>query len=48
VFDLEPATDGQAQRLERIATQPGRAEFRDRAEAAGWTPLANNFDVCGT
>lgn len=48
VFDLEPATDGQAERLEWIAAQPGLAEFRDRAEAAGLTPLANNFAVCGT
>jgi len=48
VFDLGPATDGQAERLEWIAAQPGLAEFRDRAEAAGLTPLANNFEVCGT
>jgi len=48
VFDLEPATDGQADRLEWIGAQPGLAEFRDRAEVAGLTPLANNFDVCGT
>ena len=47
VFDLEPATDGQAERLEWIASQPGLAEFRERAESAGLTPLANNFDVCG-
>jgi hypothetical protein len=48
VFDLEPATDGQAERLEWIAAQPGLAEFRDRAEVAGLTPLANNFAACGT
>ena len=48
VFDLEPATDGQADRLEWIAAQPGLAEFRDRAEVAGLTPLATNFDTCGT
>ena len=47
VFDVAPETDGQAARLEWIAAQPGLAEFRDRADAAGWTPLANNFDVCG-
>ena len=47
VFDLESATGGQAERLEWIAAQPGLAEFRDRAEAAGLTPLANNFAVCG-
>lgn len=48
VFRLEPATPGQAERLAWIAAQPGLAEFRDRADAAGLTPLANNFDVCGT
>jgi hypothetical protein len=48
VFDLDPATDGQAERLEWIAAQSGLAEFRDRAEAAGLTPLANNFEICGT
>mgnify|MGYP001828397822 FL=1 len=48
VFDLTPATDGQTDRLEWISAQPGLVEFRDRAEAAGLTPLANNFDVCGT
>ena len=47
VFDLEPQTEGQADRLDWIAAQPGLAEFRARAEAAGLTPLANNFDVCG-
>lgn len=48
VFELEPATDGQAERLDWIAAQPGLAEFRDRAVDAGLTPLANNFDVCGS
>lgn len=47
VFRLEPATDGQAERLAWIGVQPGLAEFRDRADAAGMTPLANNFDLCG-
>ncbi len=47
VFRLEPATDGQAERLAWIESQPGLAEFRDRADAAGMTPLANDFDVCG-
>jgi hypothetical protein len=47
VFRLEPVTDGQADRLVWIEEQPGLAEFRDRADAAGLTPLANNFDVCG-
>jgi hypothetical protein len=47
VFRLEPATDGQADRLDWIARRPGLAEFRDRADAAGMTPLANTFAVCG-
>jgi hypothetical protein len=47
VFELEPATDGQADRLDWIADQPGLQEFRDRAVAAGLTPLENNFEVCG-
>jgi len=47
VFELEPATDGQAERLDWIAQQPGLSEFLDRAVAAGLTPLDNNFDVCG-
>lgn len=47
VFELAPSTDGQGDRLAWIVQQPGLAEFRDRAMAAGLTPLANTFDVCG-
>ena len=47
VFRLEPRTAGQADRLDWIAAQPGLVEFRDRADAAGLTPLANTFDLCG-
>ncbi len=47
VFRVEPATGGQAARIDWIEQQPGLAEFRDRADAAGMTPLANNFDICG-
>jgi hypothetical protein len=47
VFGLEPQTAGQADRLEWIAAQSGLVEFRDRADGAGLTPLANNFDLCG-
>ncbi len=47
VFGLDPLTDGQAERLTWIAAQPGLVEFRERAAAAGMTPLANNFDHCG-
>ncbi len=47
VFGLEPATNGQAQKVAWIQDQPGLAEFRERADAAGLTPLTNNFEVCG-
>lgn len=47
VFRVEPDTDGQARRLDWIGAQPGLAEFRDRADAAAMTPLANTFEVCG-
>ena len=47
VFRLDPATDGQSARLDWIEAQPGLTEFRDNADAAGLTPLDNNFDVCG-
>jgi len=47
VFRLEPATDGQAQRLAWIDARPGLSEIRESADGAGLTPLANNFDVCG-
>jgi len=47
VFRLEPDSAGQAMRLDWIDTQPGLSEFGDRADAAGFTPLANNFDLCG-
>jgi hypothetical protein len=47
VFDVETLNDEQQERIDWIAAQPGLAEFRDRAEAAGLTGLANNFDECG-
>jgi hypothetical protein len=47
VFDVEAATPEQQERLDWMADQPGLAEFRDRAEAAGLTPVGNNFEVCG-
>ena len=47
VFGVEPATEGQRARLTWIDDQPGLAEFRERADAAGLTPLPNTFDVCG-
>ncbi len=48
VFRLEPATSGQADRLDWIEQQTGLTEFRYRADTAGMTPLDNNFDVCGS
>ncbi len=47
VFRLDADTDGQADRLDWIVDQPGLVEFRDRADSAGLTPLANNFEICG-
>jgi hypothetical protein len=47
VFRLTPNTDGQAARLDWIEQQPGLLEFRTRADAAGLTPLANRFELCG-
>ncbi len=47
MFEVEPVTDGQADRLAWIALQPGLDEFRTRAVDAGLTPLDNNSDVCG-
>jgi hypothetical protein len=47
VFRLDPRTEGQAERLEWFEQRPGLVEFRDRADAAGLTPLENTFEVCG-
>jgi hypothetical protein len=47
VFDLEPDNDAQQDKLDWIGEQPGLAEYRDRAVAAGYTSLQNNFDYCG-
>ncbi len=47
VFDLDAATPEQQERIDWMADQPGLAEFRDRAVAAGLTPVANTFEVCG-
>lgn len=48
VFDVEPVTDGQADRLEWLGRQPGLAEFHERAVDADLTPLESPFDVCGS
>ena len=47
VYGLEPATDGQAAKVAWLEDQVGLREFRDRADAAGLTPLNNNFETCG-
>ncbi len=47
VYGLEPATPGQAAKLDWLAAQPGLAEFRARADAAALTPLDNSFEICG-
>ena len=47
VFDVEAATPEQQERIDWMAGQPGLVEFRERAEAAGLTPVTNSFDVCG-
>lgn len=47
VFAIEVASDEQQERVDWIAAQPGLAEYRERAEAAGVTGVTNNFDECG-
>jgi hypothetical protein len=47
VFDLEPDSDAQQDKLDWIDSQRGLAEFRDLAFEAGYAPLPNNFDRCG-
>jgi Putative zinc-binding metallo-peptidase len=48
VYRLEPGSTAQQAKMDWIADQPGLAEFRERAVAAGLGPLQNNFDNCGT
>lgn len=47
VYGLDPDTPGQAAKLDWLASQPGLAEFRARADAAALTPLDNSFETCG-
>lgn len=47
VFDLEVETPELQAKLDWLAGQPGLAEFRERADAAGLTPLENAFEPCG-
>ncbi len=47
VFDVEAATPEQQERIDWMADRTGLVEFRERAEAAGLTPVSNSFEVCG-
>lgn len=47
VFRLPVPTAELQSKIDWFAAQPGLAEFRDRATAAGLTPLVNNFELCG-
>ena len=47
VYRLDADTEAQQAKLDWIDSQPGLAEFRDRAVNAGLGPLDNNFDRCG-
>ncbi len=47
VFQLDAGTDAVQAKLDWMNDQPGLAEFRDRAVAAGIGPLENNFGSCG-
>lgn len=47
VLDIETFTDEQRERTEWIGAQPGLAEFRQRAAAAGIESPPSNFEECG-
>jgi hypothetical protein len=47
VFDVEAPTPEVQDKIDWIAEQPGLAEFRDRAVAAGRGPLVGSFEGCG-
>lgn len=47
VFDVPAERPEVQEKLDWMAEQPGLVGFRDRAEAAGWTPLAHEFEPCG-
>jgi len=47
VFGVDARTDGQQQRLDWIAAQPGLDEFRTRAVAAGFAKQPHTFAACG-
>ncbi|MFW2383493.1 MAG: hypothetical protein ACN4GZ_17195 [Acidimicrobiales bacterium] len=47
VFGLEVDHPLQEEKIDWMASQPGLAEFRDRAVAADLTSLENTFEECG-
>ena len=47
VYGIEPPSDAIGAKYDWLADQPGLAEYRDRAEAAGVGPLADKFEACG-
>jgi hypothetical protein len=47
VFQLDVDTEALQAKLDWMDDQPGLAEFRERAVAAGIGPLENNFEPCG-
>lgn len=46
VYDV-PVRPEVQERIDWMADQPGLVEFRERAEAAGLTPIPDAFDPCG-
>ncbi len=47
VFGVEAPTPEVREKFDWLADQPGLAEFRARAEAAGQGPLQGSFEGCG-
>lgn len=47
VFRVPALSPEQQDRLDWIGEQPGLAEFRDRADSAGFQPIDHRFDECG-
>lgn len=47
VFRIAATTDEQQAKLDWIDSQPGLAEFRQRAVSAGLGPAENRFEPCG-
>jgi len=47
VFDVPAATAGVQAKMDFFEQHPRLVAFRDRARAAGWTPLAGSWEKCG-